>query len=773
MSESSNWQDANNRYLAERLAWLRGRLQERARLSRPRPAPAGPQPHEAEESRSFWRNLLRKDSPQAPTSTQFILPAQASGANLYETEVRSVSKTPKDAASNPPALIILSQRLGLTAFEQDILLLCAAVELDTGIGGLCAHAQDDAAKPYPTFALAFTIFDDPAWDAMCPERPLRYWRLIEIHQPGGQPLSTSPLRADERIVNYLKGLNYLDDRLAPLFALPDPHEEEAETPPSQRTAVETIVGRLKQTRFGEQLPVIQLLGSDGPSKQLIARQVATSMGLHIYRLQSYLLSTNTAEIESIARLWQRESSLLPLALHLDTQGGEDVSPASNAATVNRFLSRINSVIFLDTRDVWPSLAHSTVVVDVSKPTASEQQSAWASALGASAAGMPSKLTGQFDMGLSSIREIARRVLTEPGREEKSVQERLWDACLASTRPRLDAMAQRLSPRATWDDIVLPAPEMKLLQQIADQVGRRAMVYQNWGFGEKMTRGLGINALFAGESGTGKTMAAEVLANHLRLNLYRIDLSAVVSKYIGETEKNLRRLFDAAEDGGAILFFDEADALFGKRSEVKDSHDRYANIEINYLLQRMEAYRGLAILATNMKSALDQAFLRRLRFVVNLPFPGAAERKAIWQRVFPKQTPVEGLDYDRLARLTIPGGNIHNIALNAAFLAAQMGGPVTMQSVLDAARTELRKLERPINEADFRWQGDAPAAAAPVVTSAKVAAFAAGAAASVPASPPVGEFSPASPTAGTPEVSSTHEDKGSIASPDLAAMAAVG
>ena len=199
------------------------------------------------------------------------------------------------------------------------------------------------------------------------------------------------------------------------------------------------------------------------------------------------------------------------------------------------------------------------------------------------------------------------------------------------------------------------------------------------------------------------MAAEVLANELRLDLYRIDLSAVVSKYIGETEKNLRRVFDAAEDGGAILFFDEADALFGKRSEVKDSHDRYANIEINYLLQRMEAYRGLAILATNMKSALDTAFMRRLRFVVNFPFPGAAERDAdLASASSRRRRRRDGLDYDRLARLNLTGGSIHNIALNAAFLAAAARrSAVTMPLVLDAARGEFRKLERPINEADFR------------------------------------------------------------------------
>jgi SpoVK/Ycf46/Vps4 family AAA+-type ATPase len=268
---------------------------------------------------------------------------------------------------------------------------------------------------------------------------------------------------------------------------------------------------------------------------------------------------------------------------------------------------------------------------------------------------------------------------------------------------MDRLAQRLAPKATWDDIVLPASVEELLRQIGGQVAQRTRVYDDWGFRDKMNRGLGISALFAGPSGTGKTMAAEVLANDLRLNLYRIDLSQVVSKYIGETEKNLRQLFDAAEDGGAILFFDEADALFGKRSEVKDSHDRYANIEINYLLQRMEEYRGLAILATNMKSALDQAFMRRLRFVVNFPFPAPADRARIWRRVFPPGVPLGDLDYGRLSQLNLAGGSIHNIALNAAFLAAQGGEDqtVTMPLVLRAAETEFRKLERPVREADFR------------------------------------------------------------------------
>jgi SpoVK/Ycf46/Vps4 family AAA+-type ATPase len=352
---------------------------------------------------------------------------------------------------------------------------------------------------------------------------------------------------------------------------------------------------------------------------------------------------------------------------------------------------------------------------------------------------PALLAGQFNLNGITIRQIVHRVMSQDAAEDDESSSRitnyrspitdLWAASLLTTRPRLDMLAQRLDAKATWDDIVLPDEELTLLRRIAGQVRQRSLVYDEWGFRAKMNRGLGINALFAGESGTGKTMAAEVVANALRLNLYRIDLSAVVSKYIGETEKNLRRLFDAAEDGGAILFFDEADALFGKRSEVKDSHDRYANIEINYLLQRMESYRGLAILATNMKSALDNAFVRRLRFIVNFPFPGPAERQAIWDRVFPPQTQVvtddylaaaaaqvkrgemaqetldemaqERVDMARLARFNLTGGNIHNVALNAAFLAAQAGTPVTMTHILAAARAEFRKMGRPIREADFQ------------------------------------------------------------------------
>ena len=694
MTEFAKWQNDNTRYLANAVAQVRVLLELRIGSERDSTGVLPSAPPQKETRKFRWRLFKRKAQAGFRKSGP-VFDAKAV-ANSKPVTVGSTFEL-------PPALVLLGERLGLARFEQEILLLCVAIELDPGMAALCGRAQGEPARPYPTFALALTLFPNAAWDALSPERALRYWRLIEINQPAAQPLTTSPLRVDERILSYLKGLNYLDDRLAALLTAVNIPEHGIDLPLSQRSSVEIILRELKQGAGDHSVPVIQLLGSDGLSKQLVAGHAAHALGLRAYRLPMALLPGHAGEIETLARLWQRESLLMPIALYLDASGAEG-DAVDHVQALNRLLERLPGVVFIDTYSVWPDLRKPSLPVEVAKPTPAEQQAAWVAALEPQAEKAPGLLSGQFNLDVGRIEQIARSVLSEPADGNNSLEDRLWAACLASTRPRIENLAQRVEPKAIWDDIVLPLAEKTLLRQIAEQVEHRSTVYESWGFGRKMSRGLGISVLFNGESGTGKTMAAEVLANHLRLNLYRIDLSAVASKYIGETAKNLRRLFDAAEDGGAILLFDEADALFGKRSEVKDAHDRYANTEIDYLLQRMEAYRGLAILATNMKSALDPAFMRRLRFVVNLPYPGTVERKDIWKRVFPSETPTEGLDFDRLARLSLTGGHIHNIALNAAFLAAQgePGTAITMPLVLAAARTEFRKLDRTINEADFRW-----------------------------------------------------------------------
>ena len=722
MSDYQQWLRANDQYLADALAGLRARLQQAARqhdtpATTPAPATAqmtaAPVTVASATPRPSWFGRLlgvhakpTSSSGRDPRTDDTTSPAPAPIAVVVPADVPEIAATASAATaanggSQVPALSVLAERLGLSAFERDLLLLCIGMELDTRLPALCAQAQHDPARPYPTFALAFAVLDQPSWDALSPERPLRYWRLLDIHQPGAQPLIGAALSADERIVNFVKGMNYLDDRLMPLLTPLAP----ATLPPSQQAIADRVLDGLRRVPPGEALPAVQLLGSDSVSKQAVAQTIAAAFGAQTWRLSAELLPGAVAEQETLIRLWQRESQLLPLALYVDA--AEIDRGEATAAPVRRLLSRAGGLTFVDADEPWTGTALPTVSVDVAKPTAVEQRSLWQRLLGDLADEHPQRLAGHFDFNLGKIEQIAQHALSaarekaEPDQPD-ALASSLWQGALARTRPALDQLAQRIAPKAGWEDLKLPASEKDLLQQIAEQVAQRSTVYDDWGFRARMNRGLSISALFAGESGTGKTMAAEVLASALGLSLYRIDLSAVVSKYIGETEKNLRKLFDAAEDGGAILFFDEADALFGKRSEVKDSHDRYANIEVNYLLQRLESFRGLAILATNQKGALDSAFLRRLRFVVNFPFPGVAERKAIWASAFPAQLPIAPLDVDRLARLALSGGSIQGIALNAAFLAAQAGVRISMPLILDAARAEFRKLDKPVNEADFRW-----------------------------------------------------------------------
>jgi hypothetical protein len=694
MKRSAGWESANDRYLAAAVAWVRARLEVLAGAEANANAPATPSP--SVRRVPGWPQPRPAASP-APTT-------QSAGPDPVERAASEMAAAEAAMTAGPPALVALASRLGLKRFERDVLLLCVAVELDSRIPRLCARTLDDPTRRQPTFGLALALFEGSFWEVHSPERPLRHWRLIEINQPGAQPLVTSPLRADERVVNYVKGLDYLDDRLA---AYVSPLPPAGLLPPSQSVAAAGIAARWDPVPLTFPMPVAQLVGPDPTSKEAVAWHAARASSRNPYRVFADALPQPGPDLELFSRLWQRECCLYSQALYIDAQELDEAS-AGPVAAVNRLLSTGRGAYFLATREPWPRAGAESWTVDVARPTRVEQHEAWDDALGARAGENADRLAGQFNLDLTSIRRIARSA--PPGTDEASLSRALWNSCRDAVRPRLDALAQRIEPRVSWDDLVLPDEQTKLLHQLSEQVSQRTRVYEDWGFARLSDRGFGIGALFAGESGTGKTLAAEVLAHELALNLYRIDLSAVVSKYIGQTEKNLRRLFDAAEDGGAILFFDEADALFGKRSEVKDSHDRYANIEVNYLLQRMESFRGVAILATNMKSALDSAFQRRLRFIVKFPFPGTDERRRMWRRVFPAEAPVEALDYDRLSKLNLSGGAIRNVALNAAFLAANDRTSVTMPLVLKAARGEFLKTERPINEAEFRW--DAPVRATP-------------------------------------------------------------
>ena len=423
-----------------------------------------------------------------------------------------------------------------------------------------------------------------------------------------------------------------------------------------------------------------------------------------------LLPNETENLNSVKSLWEREFALNNAALLLEWDNYDGNDPKQERA-INQFIETIQAPVIIISQERRGQRHRSIITFDVDSPTSTEQRLLWQQSLKEFAPDISSEvenLVSHFNLSTPAIRSAclkARSIRKEKGEGEEikfsTSHTILWDICRNQARPRLDELAQRMDSGAKWDELVLPAMEKQVLRDAADQLRQRTKVYEEWGFGGKGKRGLGISALFAGGSGTGKTMAAEVLAREMRLDLYRIDLSAVVSKYIGETEKNLGRVFDAAETGGVILLFDEADAIFGKRSEVKDSRDRHANMEVAYLLQRMEAYPGLSILTTNLKNSIDQAFLRRIRFIVQFPFPAATQRAEIWRRVFPKNTPTEGLDARKLARLNVAGGNIRNIALNAAFIASQAGEVVKMEHILQAAKSEYTKMERPLPEYEVK------------------------------------------------------------------------
>jgi hypothetical protein len=607
-----------------------------------------------------------------------------------------IAGQPGQLTDPPPQLGILSAAFGLSEFERSIVLLCAAVELDSSFAGLCATAQGDAARQYPTFSLALAALDQPHWSALNPAAPLRRWRLVEVQNQSALPLTTSPLRIDERILHFLAGVHYQDERLAGFVHAVHATEELV---PTYMTLVDAIATAWARPEGAP--PVLQLCGGDESVRQSIAAAGCAAAGLRLYSLHADHIPGAASELENLLRLWERESVLGSGALYIEADSVDRNDPRMTGQ-ISRLLELLHGPVFLSARDRWRPMRRAIRTLDIRKPTADEQSRLWHSLLGNAAAGMNggiADLVSQFNLTAPAIRASVAEAL-ESASDERALTRALWNAGRSQARPRMDDLAERIEARAGWCDLVLPDAEKWMLRTIASQVRNRSTVYRAWGFGAVSSRGLGISALFAGASGTGKTMAAEVLANELNLDLYRIDLSGVVSKYIGETEKNLRRVFDAAEDGGVILFFDEADALFGKRSEVKDSHDRYANIEINYLLQRMESYRGLAVLATNMKSALDPAFLRRIRFVLNFPFPDISQRAEIWRRIFPGATPTEALDHDKLARLQVAGGNIRNIALHAAFLAAEAGEPVSMSRLAQAARFEFAKIEKPLAEPDL-------------------------------------------------------------------------
>jgi AAA+ superfamily predicted ATPase len=613
---------------------------------------------------------------------------------------------------------------GLSELERDVLLICLAAELDLKYERLYAYLQDDVTKKRPTVDLVLRLLCPTlearlaARRALAPDAPLLRWNLVSLNDdPGARRpvLLARYLKLDERIADFLLGAEGLDHRLAPLVPEGDP-EPGANLPAELQARLDTWSATWDQA-WDERAPVLVISGRYGTGKRATASYLAAVTGRTLLSLSAADLAGADVAPAQIFHLAEREALLKNAVL-----AWLDVTPllqeqSSNEAEQRAFvraLAQGKAPTVLLTEKPWEPgralVGRPFLRLDLPEPSFGERRARWRTELTPGVSNLSASeidaLAGRFRLTPGQISDARRRAHAlawsrDPQNGHLSASD-LDAACRAQSQHHLSALARKLAPRYTWDDIVLPRPQLTTLHLICATVRQRPVVYGDWGFDRKLSMGKGLIALFAGPPGTGKTMAAEVIATDLGLDLYKIDLATVVSKYIGETEKNLDRIFGEAQESDAILFFDEADALFGKRSEVKDAHDRYANIETAYLLQRTEEYNGLVILASNLKKNLDEAFVRRLHFLVDFPLPEEPERLEIWRRTLPRETPrADDLDLGFLARkLKVAGGNIRNVILTAAFLAADEGTPVAMRHLVRGASYELQKMGKLVVEADF-------------------------------------------------------------------------
>jgi hypothetical protein len=598
-----------------------------------------------------------------------VLRARLRGDDLAEAE-RGFAQA-RAALAQRSALDEVSEGFGLSTFERSVLLLAAGPELVSATADELVAA---GGGPRVTFGLALSVLADPHWSAVTPPGPLRRWSLVRLVDPASP--TRSPLLADERVLHHLAGAGYLDPELA----------VRTRRVTAQRWLPDTLARAGSALAEGwRQNRLVVLHGPQRANLLTAAAHTATAFGLELHVLSAADLPTPPADRERLLRLMERETVLGGAAWAVDVEG----VGSEDTAGLIRAMPRLDApvVVLGDGEDL--RFDAEAIRIAVPRLPIAERREALARALRRNGSTRPTPAaqldaaTGVFDLAVPELDVAAADV----GRGAS-----LWEACRSRSRRRFDGLAQVIEPRAGWDGLVLPANQVEQLHALVAAVRHQVTVLDDWGFAERGGRGLGTTALFVGPSGTGKTMAAEVIAGDLGLDLVVVDVSQVVSKYIGETEKNLRRMFDAAEDGAAVLLFDEADTLFGKRTEVRDSHDRYANLEVGYLLQRMETFRGLAILTTNARSALDQAFLRRLRAIINFPYPDLGARETLWRNAFPPSTPVNDLDPRRLAAVDLPGGGIAAAALTAAFLGAEAGA-VGPDDVAVATRWELAKSGR--------------------------------------------------------------------------------
>jgi len=613
----------------------------------------------------------------------------------------------------PLALPLLARLFNLSPIEVQVVVICLAPELDRKYDTLYAYLQDDITRKRPSMDLILTL--------LC-QTPAQKWSLRAIvsresqllqrgilqpiddhHSPSGSSDLATFLRVDRRIVGFLLNHNAPDPRIKGFSGCDEPGE------PLDRVLIPPLVKERAHHLMRRQVgtpSVLYLHGPRGAQKRDLARAVCQELGCPMLRVDLSLLAPGTTNADHLLWLAFRESLLTGALLYMDNIhvlfDSKDALPLLKKMAP--LITEFGSSLFMAGETPWTreKVFREVPFVTLALPmaTAPIREEAWQRALAREALERrdpwSTLLARRFALPPGQIREAAQFAEMRShmnGPETSLTLPDLFDGCRHQSDNRLAALSVHVKPGYSWDDLVLPEGKTALLKEICAQVKHRERVFSDWGFDDKMHTGKGLSVLFSGPPGTGKTMAAQVIARDLQLSLYKIDISGVVSKYIGETEKNLGALFREAEKSHAILFFDEADAIFGKRTELKDAHDRYANIETSYLLQKMEEYEGIVILASNFRSNMDEAFTRRLRFIVEFPFPDATLREQIWKNHFPDSAPLAAsMDFSRLARqFEVAGGTIKNIVLNSAFLAAEASEAITPAHIMRGVKREFEKM----------------------------------------------------------------------------------
>lgn len=559
------------------------------------------------------------------------------------------------ALSRDPVWVALVKAFGLDEDEADMLALLAASEAEPGLQRVIAYLHDDTRLTQPTPALSARLAERPrrTWAA----RNLLRWRLAAPVDEAPPYALTSAWRIDPAVMFTLQGGAWHDPQTADALQIVAAQGAPS-TVPLQSAALAAL-------NDAGDLRYVELTGPRGIGRQTLATRFATERGVPLLVADMPTMAARGLEPRDIVTRVLRQAAFTGALAYF--RDAEAVSMSDWT------LAREMDVAFL--RGVRVATA-SEVAIPLAPLKLGERLALWRSL----------SLVPPPDI-LRSHRLTSGEIVRLAGDAR--------DAPRRAAPPDHNLLAKLPCPY-DWDDLILPADITRQLREFTDQVRLRWSVYDEWGFGHLAHMGSGIATLFGGPSGTGKTMAAQVIARSLGLDLYRVDLAGVVNKYVGETEKKLREVFDACEDTGALLFFDEADSLFGGRMEVKDAHDRFANIETNYLLQRIESFDGVAILATNRRDAIDEAFTRRLRFIVDFLPPQREERLILWRRALRATSPsgqklLGEIDWTLLAeRLTMTGAAIKNVALSAAFLAHAEGNLIGMEHILHAAHRELGK-----------------------------------------------------------------------------------